>query len=270
MTTVRAVEAKIRRCQIPAVGMPFPEPLAHGFFSKQGLALKFPPWQYSLGVRQAARRKGASAERQAALDRVMAFSGQHGQGASQAAFQAAFRGAFQGRTSGEGLQGKDIRGRTHSGKQTKDAGRDGPIVVTLRNNARISMRELGRLVHLSGQAAKNRVERLEEAGVLRRFTINVDTPVCLEDQRLAVFRDKHPFQPPPGKTCLQLLTSEAGVRNDTHVTCDYARVGRRKGDPFDVRVIHDEPAVSTSSASQALSTTTSGFSSTSVLSTSSQ
>lgn len=64
-----------------------------------------------------------------------------------------------------------------AGKPGKLDETDYRIVEALRDNARISMRELGRLVNLSGQAAKNRVERLEEAGVLRRFTINVDCPV---------------------------------------------------------------------------------------------
>lgn len=54
---------------------------------------------------------------------------------------------------------------------------DRRIVEALIENARMSMREIGERVHLSGQAVRNRIDRLEEAGVLRRYTLNVDCPV---------------------------------------------------------------------------------------------
>lgn len=53
---------------------------------------------------------------------------------------------------------------------------DRNIVECLRENARLSMREIGERVHLSGQAVANRIAALEDAGVLKRFTINVDCP----------------------------------------------------------------------------------------------
>ena len=53
---------------------------------------------------------------------------------------------------------------------------DRNIVECLRENARFSMREIGERVHLSGQAVANRIAALEDAGVLKRFTINVDCP----------------------------------------------------------------------------------------------
>ncbi len=54
---------------------------------------------------------------------------------------------------------------------------DRRIVEALIENARMSMREIGERVHLSGQAVRNRIDRLEEAGVLRRYTLNVNCPV---------------------------------------------------------------------------------------------
>lgn len=54
---------------------------------------------------------------------------------------------------------------------------DERIIYCLRKNGRITMKELGDMVHLSGQAAKNRVEKLEDIGVLQKYTINIDCPV---------------------------------------------------------------------------------------------
>ena len=51
------------------------------------------------------------------------------------------------------------------------------IVEELRKNARITMKELGARVFLTGQAVRNRVERLEDMGILQRYTINVNCPV---------------------------------------------------------------------------------------------
>ena len=36
------------------------------------------------------------------------------------------------------------------------------------------MKELGEQVFLTGQAVKNRVEQLEDMGILKRYTINID------------------------------------------------------------------------------------------------
>ena len=48
---------------------------------------------------------------------------------------------------------------------------DKRIIEFLRKNARITMKELGEKVFLTGQAVKNRVERLENIGVLQRYSI---------------------------------------------------------------------------------------------------
>lgn len=54
---------------------------------------------------------------------------------------------------------------------------DKKIIACLRNNARMTMKELGEQVFLTGQAVKNRVEQLEDMGILKRYTINIDCPV---------------------------------------------------------------------------------------------
>ncbi|MDO4233037.1 MAG: Lrp/AsnC family transcriptional regulator [Lautropia sp.] len=45
------------------------------------------------------------------------------------------------------------------------------ILRTLRENGRISWQELGKAVHLSGQAAAERVRQMQDAGVIDGFTV---------------------------------------------------------------------------------------------------
>ncbi|OSI14905.1 hypothetical protein BWD09_09575 [Neisseria dentiae] len=45
------------------------------------------------------------------------------------------------------------------------------ILHTLRSNSRISWQELGKTVHLSGQAAAERVKQMQENGIINGFTI---------------------------------------------------------------------------------------------------
>ncbi|WP_373699661.1 Lrp/AsnC family transcriptional regulator [Neisseria dentiae] len=45
------------------------------------------------------------------------------------------------------------------------------ILRELRQNARISWQDLGRAVHLSGQAAAERVRQMQEAGVFGGYTL---------------------------------------------------------------------------------------------------
>lgn len=61
--------------------------------------------------------------------------------------------------------------------KTKIDATDVRIIEELRKNARITMKELGARVFLTGQAVRNRVERLEDMGVLQRYTVNVNCPV---------------------------------------------------------------------------------------------
>jgi len=48
------------------------------------------------------------------------------------------------------------------------------IIAELKRNGRITMKELGERVHLTGQAAANRVLKLEEEGVIEGYTIKLD------------------------------------------------------------------------------------------------
>ncbi|OOM80104.1 Lrp/AsnC family transcriptional regulator [Clostridium sp. BL-8] len=48
------------------------------------------------------------------------------------------------------------------------------ILTELSENSRITMKELGERVHLTDQAAALRVAKLEDAGVIERYTIKVN------------------------------------------------------------------------------------------------
>lgn len=54
---------------------------------------------------------------------------------------------------------------------------DMKIISELKRNGRISMTELGKKVYLTSQAAKNRLERLQDLGIVQRYTVNVNCPV---------------------------------------------------------------------------------------------
>ena len=51
---------------------------------------------------------------------------------------------------------------------------DSAILAILRDDARIPYQALGDRVHLSANAAADRVRRLTRTGVIRRFTVDVD------------------------------------------------------------------------------------------------
>lgn len=52
---------------------------------------------------------------------------------------------------------------------------DHEIIRLLSENSRLQWREIGESVHLSGPAVANRVQRLERDGVIKSFTLKVDT-----------------------------------------------------------------------------------------------
>lgn len=54
---------------------------------------------------------------------------------------------------------------------------DHGILRILSSDGRISMKELGSRVHLTGQAVKNRVERLEALGFIRHYTFSMNCPM---------------------------------------------------------------------------------------------
>lgn len=51
---------------------------------------------------------------------------------------------------------------------------DKRILEELSKDGRISMKQLGEKVHLSGQAAANRVARLQDEGVIEAYTITLN------------------------------------------------------------------------------------------------
>jgi len=53
---------------------------------------------------------------------------------------------------------------------------DRAIIAELQTDARLSMRELARRVPLSAPAVGERVRRLEESGIIRRYTVDVAVP----------------------------------------------------------------------------------------------
>lgn len=59
-------------------------------------------------------------------------------------------------------------------KSTLDA-TDAEILAALDSDARLSMSELARLVGMSAPSVSERVRRLEATGVIRSFTVDVDT-----------------------------------------------------------------------------------------------
>ena len=54
---------------------------------------------------------------------------------------------------------------------------DVKIISELKKNGRISMTDLGKKVFLTSQAVKNRLERLQDLGIVQRYTVNVNCPV---------------------------------------------------------------------------------------------
>ena len=58
---------------------------------------------------------------------------------------------------------------------------DSEILATLSEDARISYQTLGDRVHLSANAAADRVRKLVRSGVSRRFTVDIDQPLLGRD-----------------------------------------------------------------------------------------
>ncbi|WP_363225240.1 Lrp/AsnC family transcriptional regulator [Sneathiella sp.] len=52
---------------------------------------------------------------------------------------------------------------------------DRHILMHLRTNGRLSMSELAKLVGMSAPSVKDRVRRLEDRGIIRKFTVDIDT-----------------------------------------------------------------------------------------------
>ncbi|WP_138188927.1 Lrp/AsnC family transcriptional regulator [Paenibacillus alvei] len=51
---------------------------------------------------------------------------------------------------------------------------DQRIIEELSRNGRVSMKELGQKIHMTGQATANRVQKLEDEGVIEHYTIQLN------------------------------------------------------------------------------------------------
>lgn len=100
---------------------------------------------------------------------------------------------------------------------------DQMILEALRRDARMSQKELAALVGLSSPSVAERVRRLEERGVIRGFTIDID-PKALGYTLQAIVRIK----PLPGKLHIvqQLLDSIPEFTECDRVTGDDCFVAR--------------------------------------------
>lgn len=48
------------------------------------------------------------------------------------------------------------------------------ILACLKENARIQWKEIGKAVHMTGQAVSARIEKMSAEGIIKRFTIDLD------------------------------------------------------------------------------------------------
>lgn len=102
---------------------------------------------------------------------------------------------------------------------------DARILAALHDEARLPMSELGRRVGLSAPSVTERVRRLEAAGIIRGFTVDVD-PRALGYQIRALVR----IRPLPGKLHLveQLIDATPQFVECDKITGD---------DPFLARLV---------------------------------
>jgi len=71
---------------------------------------------------------------------------------------------------------------------------DQKVLSFLKNNARIPFTKIAEEVGLSEAAVRKRVERLQEDGIIKRFTVDVDTG---EKVRAAILVSVQPSHPNP-------------------------------------------------------------------------
>lgn len=112
---------------------------------------------------------------------------------------------------------------------------DRAVLAILVDDARISLKDLAGRVGLSAPSVSERIRRLEERGVIRRFTIDVD-PKALGYSLQAVVR----IRPLPGKLHIvqQLLTEIPEFSECDKITGDDCFVARLM-----VRSIEDLDAI---------------------------
>jgi Lrp/AsnC family leucine-responsive transcriptional regulator len=107
-------------------------------------------------------------------------------------------------------------------KSTLDA-TDAQILGALDSDARLSMSELARLVGMSAPSVSERVRRLEAGGVIRGFTVDVDTR-AIGYQIRAMVR----IRPLPGKLHLveRLIQERPGFVECDKITGDETFLAR--------------------------------------------
>lgn len=100
---------------------------------------------------------------------------------------------------------------------------DKQILAILCGNARISMKDLAGEIGLSAPAAAERVRRLEERGVIRAFTVELD-PAAMGYSLQAIVR----IRPMPGKLHLvqELITQIPEFVECDKVTGDDCYIAR--------------------------------------------
>ncbi len=59
------------------------------------------------------------------------------------------------------------------------------ILTLLKDNSRLQWREIGELVHLTGQAVANRIKKMEQTGIIEKYTISLNNSKL--DKSLAAY-----------------------------------------------------------------------------------
>ncbi|MBC1424373.1 Lrp/AsnC family transcriptional regulator [Listeria seeligeri] len=67
---------------------------------------------------------------------------------------------------------------------------DKKIIEILQENSRLTNKEIGVMIHLTGQAVGNRIIKLVENGIIRKFSVEIEYP---KTQFIRVFMDRNNF-----------------------------------------------------------------------------
>lgn len=67
---------------------------------------------------------------------------------------------------------------------------DKKIIEILQENSRLTNKEIGVMIHLTGQAVGNRIIKLVENGIIRKFSVEIEYP---KNQFIRVFMDRNNF-----------------------------------------------------------------------------
>ncbi|MBX9116771.1 AsnC family transcriptional regulator [Enterococcus faecium] len=67
---------------------------------------------------------------------------------------------------------------------------DEQILAILKQNSKLSNKEIGEMVHLTGQAVGNRILKLQDEGIIQRFSIVVNYP---STQYIRFFMDSNRY-----------------------------------------------------------------------------